>query len=142
LLELAGIKSTVTLTIDDLWEARSAHIAADLMLHGGGQAKLAFDASALGADGQPAKAVMVRGASIAGEAISYAVEVEFGPKDGEPGTYVSRAFRPLEVRRAVRDVNDYLEELAGRFGHKVMIHPDGIVEVEPGRFDLSWGTDN
>ncbi|MGL4961447.1 MAG: hypothetical protein ACRC67_09455 [Inquilinus sp.] len=108
LLGLAGIKSTATLTVDDFWEARWPHIASDLVLHGGGQAKLTVEASALEVDGQPIKALMVHGASIAGEAISYAMELELGPKGGEPSTYVSRTFRPLEVRRAVADIDDYL----------------------------------
>lgn len=141
ILGLAGIVSTARLTVDDFWDSNWAGVAADLLLHRGGKVRLAFEASAVGADGSPVKAVMVNGATVAGESVSYAVEVELVPKDGQSATYVSRFFRPLEVRSAVPDVDVYLQEIADRFDCKVMIHPNRLVEVRPDRFDSPWNGD-
>lgn len=136
LLEMAGIRSSATLTMDDLWEGDRAGLAADLILNPAPVAGFAFDVANLPAAGDRVEAIYFDSCELAGEGISYAVEVILEPSETRPGTYRSTRFRPLEVRAKVADLDDYMDELVDRYEAPVMIHPNNVTRVEPDQLEL------
>ncbi|MCW6536262.1 hypothetical protein [Sphingomonas lycopersici] len=137
LLELAGVKSMALLSIDDLWGTRAVQLASDLLLRSGGGVRLEFDSASLAADGSPIFAVLFNSAGIAGESVSYAVEVVLGQCVDDPEKYESKSFRPIEVIQAVSDLDEYMEDLVARTGSKYMIHPDNIIHENPRKLPSS-----
>ncbi|WP_242187219.1 hypothetical protein [Sphingomonas sp. CARO-RG-8B-R24-01] len=135
LLEMAGVRSVAKLTMDDLWDGNRAGLAADMVLNPAPVAQFAFDSENLPASGDRVTAIYFDSCSVAGEGISYSVEVTLEPSDFRPGVYRSTTFRPLEVRPMVADLNEYMDELVERFGASVMIHPDNVRQVEPAELE-------
>ncbi|WP_157217998.1 hypothetical protein [Flavisphingomonas formosensis] len=136
LLELAGISSQAELTMDDLWSAHRAALAADLLLHTDKKAGFAFDRNELVGIADSVKAIYFDSCQIAGEGISYSVEVTLEATEAQPDVFRSVEFNPIEVRPKVADLNDYMDDLADRFGPGVMIHPDHVRRVDPSELEV------
>lgn len=141
LLDYAGVRSSAPIGWDDLWNDQ-AHLATDLMLSAAPVARFEFDADVLPADGQPIHAIYFNSASVAGEAILYAVEITLAPRPNEPTVYRSVSFRPIEARADTIELDDYMDDLAKRLKPSVMIHPDNVQRVSPEQMDRLTLTDS
>ncbi len=131
MLQVAGIRSTAKLTMDDFWNAHRASLAADLLLHPAPVAWFAFDAAELPGASDSVKATYFDSCEIGGEGITYSVEITLTPNPARPREYQSTAFRPIEVKAQVADLDEYMDELAERFDRPVMIHPDNVRRIDP-----------
>lgn len=131
LLDLAGIRSHAAFTMDDLWEAHRVSLAADLIIHATPVAAFAFDSADLPEVPDSVTAIYFDSCEIAGEGVSYSVEVTLERSLTRPGVYRSVSFKPIEVIPRVADLNEYMDELAERFSHQIMIHPDNVRRVDP-----------
>ena len=130
LLQFAGVHSVAEVSIDDLWDSRLVQLAAELLLRPAPQVHFAFDIDAIGEREWPLTAIYFNSAELAGDGISYAVEVELRRVGADGRTARSTAFKPIEVRPRVLDLDEYMDELAARFDAPIFIHPDNVVEVE------------
>lgn len=135
LLGMAGIRSTALLSMDDFWLGNRAGLATDLILNAAPIARFAFDRGDLAEVGETVRAIYFDSCALAGEGISYSVEVMLEPTPDRPDVFRSGGFRPLEVRPMVADLNEYMDELAQRFAAPVMIHPDNVRQVAPAELE-------
>ncbi|HEV7342237.1 hypothetical protein ATE68_09780 [Sphingopyxis sp. H038] len=142
LLELAGVRSKASLAIGDLWDSRWIQLAADLLLRAKPEARFAFDTDTIAGDGGALKAIYFNSAELAGDGISYGVEIELQPTTRDQRVYSSVSFRPIDVRPMVPDLYEYMEELASRYEHPIMIHPDHLREVGPERLEVAEAVGN
>ncbi|WP_426169712.1 hypothetical protein [Sandarakinorhabdus sp. DWP1-3-1] len=130
LLELAGVRSNASLAINDMWDTRWIQLAADLLLRTKPEARFAFEVDEIRGDGGPVKAIYFNSAQLAGDGISYGVEIELKPTGRDRRVYSSASFKPIDVRPIVPDLDEYMEELASRYDQPIMIHPDNMREVD------------
>lgn len=141
LLELAGVRSKASLAIGDLWDSRWVQLAADLLLRPNPQARFAFNMDEVCGNGEPLKAIYFNSAQLASDGISYGIEIELRPTARDGHVYSSVSFTPIDVRPMVSSLDEYMEELASRYEHPIMIHPDNLREVEPEQLEISEGRD-
>lgn len=134
LLDIAGVPSTALIPWNDLWNEK-AHLAVSLMLSEEPMPFYEFDRDVLPVDGEPIEAIHFNSASIAGEAILYAVAMTLAPRAENPDVYRSVSFRPIEARPATMELDDYMDELASRFKPAVMIHPDNVRRIAREEFE-------
>lgn len=137
LLEMAGVRSKASLAIDDLWDSRQVQLAAELLLKPKPEVQFAFDVDDVQGDGGPLKAIYFNSARLAGDGISYGVEVELEPTAHDALVYSSVSFTPIDLRPIVSDLNEYMNELASRYEHPIMIDPDNLREVEPEQLEIA-----
>ena len=124
LLELAGMRSRAPIALSDLEDSRSVQIAADLLLGSPPAAQFAFDVDQIGGDGGSVTAVYFGVAVLAGEGVTYCVEVDLEPTPKDTRVYRSVRIRPKEIRAGIGDLHAYMEELRGRYERPILIHPD------------------
>lgn len=132
LLEHAGLPSSTLISWDDLWE-KDAHIAVELMFAASPSAHFEFDADGISVDCDEVVAIYFNNASVAGEAVHYAIEVTLTRDPADPGRFRSSAFRPLEARPYKIDLDAYSRDLATRYDFRVCIHPKNLQSVQLGR---------
>ncbi|KTT68052.1 hypothetical protein [Sphingomonas sanguinis] len=136
LLELAGVRSKASIGIYDLWDSRWVQLAAELLLRPDPAARFAFDTDEVRGDGGPMTAVYFNSAQLGVDGISYGVEIELAPIARDRRVYSSVSFKPIDVRPMVSDIDEYMEELASRYDHPLMIHPDNLREVDPEQLEI------
>lgn len=130
LLGIAGVRSTAQIRWSDLWDEQ-AHLAVSLMLAAQPMPYFEFDTAVLPVDGEPLETIYFNSASVAGESILYSVAITLAPLADNAAVYRSTLFRPIEARPNTMELDDYMDELAGRFEPEVMIHPDRVTRVAP-----------
>ena len=130
LLGLAGMKSVEPFAFDAIWDAHAAAMSVDLLLNPAPIAFFEFDNLEGAAEAESVEALYFNSCTFAGSAISYSVQVKLEATD-DPGTrYRSTAFKPLDVRPAVSDLEEYGEEQAHSHGLTIVIDPANITMID------------
>lgn len=130
LLELAGVKSVERFAFDAIWDASSAGMAVDMLLNPAPIAFFEFDNLEGAVEAQSVEAIYFNSCGFAEASISYCVQVTL-QTDGEAGgRYRSINFKPLDVRPAVSDLEEYGMEQAHSHGLTVVIHPENVTMVD------------
>lgn len=131
ILELAGVRPKASISLSDLWNSRWVQLAAELILRPTPEARFAFDVDEIHGDGRKLTAIYFNNAVLVGDGVTYGVEIELEPIARDRRVYSSVAFKPIDIRPIVPNLEDYMEELAMRYENPIMIHPDNLREVEP-----------
>lgn len=130
LLELAGLKSVEKFEFDAIWQANSAALAVDILLNSTPLAFLEFDHLDDTFEGELVEAIYFNSCCFADAAITYCVQVTLQFEAGTSGRYRSIKFKPLDVRPAVSDLDEYGIEQAHSHGVTVVINPENVVMVD------------
>ena len=131
LLEVAGVKSIEPFAFETIWGANAAAMAVDVLLNPTPLAFFEFDSLDGAVEGQSAEAIYFNSCIFAGAAISYSVKITLQATAEANGCYRSTAFKPLDVRPAVFDLEEYGMEQAHRQGLTVVINPANLTMVNP-----------
>lgn len=130
LLELAGLKSAEPFAFDAIWDANAAAMAVDILLSPASIAFFEFDSLDGAVEGELVEAIYFNSCSFADTSISYCVQVTLKAEDESGGRYRSVKYKPLDVRPAVSDLEEYGMEQAHNSGLSVVIHPENVTMVD------------
>jgi hypothetical protein len=131
LLEVAGMKSVELFAFETIWYANAAAMAVDVLLNLAPIAFFEFDSLDGAVEAESVEAIYFNSCTFAGTAISYSVKVTLQATAEAGGRYRSTAFKPLDVRPAVSDLEEYGMEQAHRRGLTVVINPANVTMVNP-----------
>ena len=131
LLEVAGMKSAEPFAFETIWDASTAAMAVDMLLNPAPIAFFAFDSLEVAEEAESVEAIYFNSCTFAGTAISYSVKITLQATTEAGGRYRSTAFKPLDVRPAVSDLEAYGMEQAHRRGLTVVINPANVTMVNP-----------
>jgi len=129
-LALAGISTSQVFNMDDIWAARPAALAVDLLI-GPSRAWFGFDRADLDVPDGPIEAIYANSASFAGAALTYAVKVTLDVSASHPDEYRSIRFEALDAGPADRDLQDLAEEQAALQDIRMLIDPKNLTELRP-----------
>ena len=130
LLELAGLKSVEPFAFDLIWDSSPAGMAVDMLLNPDPVAFFEFDNLEGAVEAESVEAIYFNSCSFADASIIYCVQVTLRA-DGEAGArYRSTKFKPLDVRPAVSDLEEYGMEQAHSHGLTIVIHPENVTTVD------------
>lgn len=130
LLELAGLKSAEPFAFDAIWDANAVAMAVDILLSPASIAFFEFDSLDGAVEGELVEAIYFNSCSFADTSISYCVQVTLKAEDESGGRYRSVKYKPLDVRPAVSDLEEYGMEQAHNNGLSVVIHPENVTMVD------------
>jgi hypothetical protein len=131
LLEMAGMRSVEPFAFETIWDANAAAMAVEVLLNPTPIAFFEFDNLEGAAEVESLDAIYFNSCTFAGAAISYSVEVTLQATAKAGAHYRSTAFKPLDVRPAVSDLEEYGMEQAHRRGLTVVINPANVTMVDP-----------
>lgn len=130
LLELAGLKSVNPFAFDAIWDANAAAMAVDILLNPAPIAFFEFDSLESAIEDDLVEAIYFNNCSFADASISYCVQVTLQAEDNASARYRSIKFKPLDVRPAVSDLEEYGTELAHSHSLTVVLHPENVTVVD------------
>lgn len=130
LLELAGLKSVDPFAFDAIWDANAAAMAVDILLNPAPIAFFEFDSLEGAIEGDLVEAIYFNSCSFADASISFCVQVTLQAEDKASARYRSIKFKPLDVRPAVSDHEEYGTELAHSHGLTIVLHPENVTMVD------------
>lgn len=133
LLEFAGVASTEDILFDEIWEARSAHLAVDIMINPNPTGYIEW--KEMNADSEALKSgVMYFNKACLGKTeISYSALMEVRTSDGEEWKFRTGKVAPFHAGPAVTDLYEYGEEQAERAGVRVLVDWGKIIPEDPDR---------
>ncbi len=125
-LSLAGVASGAAFLLDDIWKARAAQMALDMMFSREPRARLEFDMIE-GAEGERSlDALYFNSVTFAGSTITFAVKVTLSRESASSTAFVSSRFDMLDIRPGVTDLSAYGAELASGNDIAVVIDPSNL----------------
>lgn len=130
LLELAGLKSVEPFAFDAIWDANPAAMAVDMLLNPAPIAFFEFDSLEGAIEAELVEAIYFNSCRFADASISYCVQVTLQAEGKASARYRSMKFKPLDVRPAVSDLEEYGMEQAHSHGLMVVIHPENVTMVD------------
>ncbi|MFL6605751.1 MAG: hypothetical protein ACJ8R9_31115 [Steroidobacteraceae bacterium] len=136
LLSMAGVVSNADFSLEEIWAARQAVIAVDVMVNPASTCYFEFQTlgeSNLG--GSTVHALYFNSGKLADAAVSYCAKVTFQRTTDSVWQYRSTAFEPLDVRPVIEDMEEYAAEKAASHGLKVIIDPANLTLSARGEVD-------
>lgn len=125
-LSLAGVVPGSTFLLDDIWKARAAKMALDMMFSREPRARFEFDVIE-GAEGeQSLDALYFNSVTFAGSTITFAVKVTLSRESASSMAFASSRFDMLDIRPGVTDLSAYGTELAAGNDIAVVIDPSNL----------------
>jgi hypothetical protein len=107
LLEVAGMKSVELFAFETIWDANAAAVAVDVLLNPAPITFFEFDSLDSAVEATSIEAIYINSCTFAGTAISYSVQITLQATAEPGGAYRSTALKPLDVRPAVSDLEEY-----------------------------------
>jgi hypothetical protein len=105
-------------------------MAVDMLLSPAPIASFEFENLDGAMEGAALEAIYFNNCALGAAAISFSVQVKLKSMDGHGGRYRSSAFKPLDVRPAVSDLEEYGMEQAHRLGLTNVINPSNVTFVD------------
>ncbi len=133
LLEVVGMRSIEPFAFEAIWDANAAAMAVDMLLSPNPVASLEFDALDGVMAASSVEAIYFNSCSFGGSSISFCVQVTLKSTGADGGCYRSSAFKPLDVRAAVANIEEYGMEEAHRLGLTIVINPSNLTFVDANR---------
>jgi hypothetical protein len=130
LLEVAGVKSIEPFAFDAIWDANAAAMAVDMLLSPAPVASFELDALDGVMEVESVEAIYFNNCSFGDASISFCVQVSLKSTAAGGGCYRSIAFKPMDVRAAVANLEEYGMEQAHRLGLTVVINPSNLTFVD------------
>lgn len=128
-LEIAGIASTDSFALEDIWSAATMQMSLDMMFNPASAARFEFDSIAGVTEGERINALYYNTVEFADAAVSFASKVVLQRETRNSDAFASTAFELLDIRPGVLDLDAYAAEMAVSSGLTFVIDPNNIVMV-------------
>lgn len=129
-LSLAGLATGEPFALDDIFEARTVHVALDILFSPSPVARIEFEVAA-GDEGEALEALYFNSVTFAGTSVTFAVKVTFERQAPGGDGFVSTGYHLLDIRPAVTDLNAYGAAQADAVGLNIVFDPANLVFSDP-----------